>query len=140
MLENIQNGKGYQKLLELVKNQGGEISYIEDVSKFQKAKYIEPITSNENGYIHEIDAKEVGKLASDLGAGRIKKEDNIDYSVGIVFNKKVADKINEEEIIAYIHANEYEKLQETKNKLLEIVKISSKNKEKEKNILEIITK
>jgi len=51
LLENIQNRKAYQKFLELVERQGGDISYIEDLSKLPKAKWIEQVTSKENGYI-----------------------------------------------------------------------------------------
>ena len=58
-----------------MKNQEGDISYIEDTEKFQKASIIEPIYSNSEGYIKGINAKEIGKLACELGAGRIKKED-----------------------------------------------------------------
>ena len=54
LLENIQNGKGYNKFLELVKNQGGDISYIENTEKFAKAKYIEPIYSEKKGYLRKL--------------------------------------------------------------------------------------
>ena len=84
MLENIQNGKGYNKFVEMVENQGGDISYIEDVEKFLKAKFIKSIISEEDGYIYEINAEEVGKVTCNLGAGRLKKEDNVDYTAGIV--------------------------------------------------------
>lgn len=88
MLENIQNGKAFNKLKEMVQNQGGDISYLEDTNKFEKANLIEEIFANQDGYIQEINAEEIGKVACGLGAGRIKKEDNIDYSVGIILNKK----------------------------------------------------
>ncbi len=51
LLENIQNKKAYQKFLNLVERQGGDISYIEDLNKLPKAKFIEPVYSNEVGYI-----------------------------------------------------------------------------------------
>ena len=136
MLENIQNGKAYQKFLELVKNQGGDISYIENIENFPKSKYIEPIYSIKEGYIEEIDSKEVGKLAGFLGAGRIKKEDNIDYTVGIILKKKVSDKVNKGDILAYVHSNSKEKLEKAKKDLITIIKIGD-NKKQEKTIIEI---
>lgn len=71
--ENIKNGKAYNKFLELVENQGGDISYLKDTSKFENAKYIRPIYNHKEGYIESIDAKEIGRLACYLGAGRIKR-------------------------------------------------------------------
>ncbi len=138
LLENIKNGKAYDKLLELIKNQGGDIRYIENLDKFPKARYIEPLYNDKNGYIQEIDSKEIGKLASILGAGREKKEDTIDSSVGIVLTKKVADKVEEKEVLAYIHANHEKVLSEVKRKLKDRIQVSQHKIEKEKTILEVI--
>ena len=130
MIENIQNGKALEKFKELVQNQGGDISYIEDTSKFRKAKYIEPVVLEElgpdgakvlkQGIVKELKAEEIGKLSVFLGAGRIKKEDKIESEVGITLNKKVGDKVKEGDIVAYIHANDEEKASEAVEKLNKI--------------------
>lgn len=112
ILENISNGKAYNKFLELVKNQGGDISYIEDTDKFEKAKYIEPIIAKKDGKIIKLDAYTIGKMSVYLGAGRIRKEDDIDKSVGFVFNKKVGEQVTKGEILGYIHANNEDKVKE----------------------------
>ncbi len=138
LLENIENNKAYEKFIELIENQGGDSSFIENFEKLSKAKYIEPIYSKNTGNIQEINSKEVGKLAGVLGAGREKKEDNIDHSVGIILAKKVADKVIKGDILAYIHANNEIKLKEAKIKLQEIIKISEQAVTKEQTILEII--
>ena len=156
MLENIRNGKALEKLKELVANQGGDVSYIEDTSKFKKAKYIMPVRledkgeiANRNGeqreiqgmgkdetkkeiiyeesttqrIIKELKAEEVGKLSVFLGAGRIKKEDKIEPEVGITFNKKVGDKVEKGDVVAYIHANDEEKAKEAVERLKKIYKL-----------------
>lgn len=138
MLKNIKNGKAYEKFLELVKNQNGDISYIENIENFEKAKLITPVYSNENGYISKINAKEIGKIAGFLGAGREKKEDSIDYSVGIVLNKKVGDKVEKDEVIAYIHSNDVKKMEEAVERVRKTVKISKERVKENKVILEII--
>ena len=138
LLENIENNKAYHKFIKLVENQGGDSSFIENLEKLPKAKYIEPIYSQKTGYVQEMDSKEIGKLAGILGAGREKKEDNIDHAVGIILTKKVSDKIENGEILAYIHANDETKLKEAKTKLQEIIKISKQDINKEKTILEIV--
>ncbi len=138
MLENIENGKAYQKFLQLIENQGGDISYIENLEKLPKAKLVEAVYSKNDGYIQEINSKEIGKIAGKLGAGRDRKEDSIDPSVGIVLGKKVGDKIKQGEVLAYVHANSESKLKEAKKSLEEIIKISSSSVEKEKVVLEMI--
>ena len=123
MQENISNGKAYEKLIQMVQNQGGDISYLNDTNKFEKAKYIIPVESKTSGIIKEINAEEVGKVACFLGAGRLKKEDKIDNSAGIILNKKVGDYVEEKEVIAYINTNYEEKIEYAKSKILEIWKI-----------------
>ena len=123
MQENIINGKAYEKLIQMVQNQGGDISYLNDTNKFEKAKYIIPVESKTSGIIKEINAEEVGKVACFLGAGRLKKEDKIDNSAGITLNKKVGDYVEEKEVIAYINTNYEEKIEYAKSKILEIWKI-----------------
>lgn len=135
MLENIKNGKGYNKFVEMVKNQEGDITYLEDTNKFPKAKYVEAIKANQDGYIQEINAEEVGKVACNLGAGRIRKEDKIDYTVGIKLCKKVSEKISKGENLAYIYANDIEKLEIAKRELRNIIKIDKNRIEKIPTIL-----
>ena len=100
----ISNGDAYKKFLQLVENQGGDISYIENTEKFTKAKYKMPVEAVKTGYVQKLNAEDVGKIAMHLGAGRMKKEDNIDYAVGIELLKKVGCHVEQGEIIAYIYA------------------------------------
>ena len=136
--EIIKNGKAYNKFEELVKNQGGDISYIQDINKFEKAKYIVPVIAKKCGYIEKLNAEEVGKIAMNLGAGRIRKEDNIEYSVGIELLKKVGDSVVQGETLAYIHANDEEKGAKAVEELFELYKISEKRANKIPDILKII--
>ena len=123
MMQNIENGKALEKFKELVKNQGGDTSYIEDTNKFKKAKYIIPVRLEKEGIVKELKAEEIGKLSVFLGAGRIKKEDKIEIEAGIVLNKKVGDKVEKDDIVAYIHANDEDKAKEAVKIIKEIYKI-----------------
>lgn len=138
ILENIQNGKAYNKFKELIKNQGGDISYLEDINKFEKAKYILPVICDKDGYVEKINAKEVGEISGVLGAGRIRKEDNIDQSVGIVLCKKVSNEVKVGDILCYVHSNNENLASEAVAKLKEIYKISNEIVEKPKAIIGII--
>ena len=123
LLENIENGKAYDKLKEMVENQGGDITYLEDTTKFEKAKYISAVVTEKTGIVREINAEEIGKLACYLGAGRINKEDKIDTTVGIILNKKIGDEVSKDDFLAYICANDEQKLKDAERKILEIYKI-----------------
>ena len=138
LLKNIKNGKAYNKFIELVENQCGDITYIKDTKKFESAKYIKPIYNDKEGYINSIDAKEVGKLACYLGAGRIKKEDEIQQNVGIVLNKKIGSKVGKNEIIGYIHSNNIDKTKIVEDKLKDVIKISENKVEPIKTIIKVI--
>ena len=138
ILENIKNGKAYNKFLELVQNQNGDIEYIKNTNKFEKAKYILPVVNTEDGYVASLNAENVGKISVNLGAGRIKKEDNIDKSVGIILNKKISDKVKKGDILAFIYANDEEKGNIAKKEKKKAYEISSNPVQKEQIILGIV--
>lgn len=134
----ISNGDAYKKFLQLVENQGGDISYIENTEKFTKAKYKMSVKAVKTGYVQKLNAEEVGKIAMHLGAGRMKKEDDIDYAVGIELLKKVGCHVEQGEIIAYIYAEDEQKGRKAVEKLQQTYKIGEQNVEKVADIIEII--
>ena len=123
LIENIGNGKGLEKLKDFVKAQGGDISPIDDYSKFPQAKYVEKVTSPVDGYITKIHAEAFGLIAMELGAGRATKESEIDLAVGIVLNKKRGEKVNKGDVLAYIHSNSDEKIEKARKSILENIVI-----------------
>ena len=123
MLENINNGLAFEKFKQMVEMQGGDASYLNDINRFEKAKYMVQVKSDKKGKITEINAEDIGKLACELGAGRIKKDDKIDMSVGIVLNKKVNDFVEQNELLATIYANDEEKCKIAVEKIKNIIKI-----------------
>jgi len=138
MLENLNNGAAYHKFLELVEKQNGDISYIENPENFKKAEYVLPVISEISGYVEELNAEKVGTISVDLGAGRVRKEDEIDHVVGIILNKKVSDKVVAGEVLAYIHANDEEKGKIAVEKLKQVYKISENPVQKQEHIIGII--
>ena len=138
IIENIKNGKAYNKFLELVQNQGGNIEFIKNTEKFEKAKYILPVTSKEEGYVYKLNAEKVGKISVDLGAGRLRKEDSIDKSVGIVLNNKIADKVNTGDILGFVYANNKQRGETAVEELLNAYEIVKEPVKKEEIILGII--
>ena len=138
MLTQIQNGKALKKLKELIQMQGGDISYIENVDLLSKAKYVMPVLATKHGYIRSLEAKSVGEISMHLGAGRERKEDAIDPAVGIVLKKKIGDYVEENEVLAYIHANNEEKGKEAVKLLEACYEIAEEKIEKKSCILKVL--
>lgn len=135
VLENIRNGKAYEKFIRLIEKQYGDVKYLDNI---EKVKYIVPVQSKVSGFVSSLNAEAIGRAALALGAGRVRKEDNIDYTCGIVLEKKIGDKVEVGDTIAYIHSNKEEVIEEVKEKIEEAYKISSNKPEEYKHILNII--
>lgn len=128
--ENIKNGKGIEKFRELIKLQGGNPNITEDYSLFPQPKESLVITSDREGYIKETDAYEIGRASVETGAGRKKKTDILDYSAGIIMNKKTGDKIEKGEEIAKIFSSDISKCKNAANIIKNAVKIGDKPQER----------
>lgn len=123
VLEVIQNKKAYNKLLEFIKYQGG------DVNKLPKSRGIYEIKSDKEGYLTNLHSLELAKLSSNLGSGRKNKDDKIDYSAGIIINKNINDKTEVGDTILTLYTNkelpniDKEKLFNIENNLKENIKL-----------------
>jgi len=91
--EVLKDGRAYQKFVEMVKAQGG------DLTKLKISKNVQRIYSTKTGHITNMDACKFGKLSLDLGGGRVTKEDRVDPSVGIVLNKKIGDDVKKGDVL-----------------------------------------
>src|SRR5215217_752264 len=116
--KSIADGSALEKLRILVQAQGGDVSYIDDPSKFPKAEFVEVVMSPRNGYLSEVQARSVGEAAVTLGAGRAKKSDPVDHAVGFIIHHKVGDQVKVGEPLFTIHANDEEKLEEAREAVL----------------------
>ena len=96
---SIKSGMARAKFYEWIKAQHGTLNGFE----IKANKYI--VSSDKEGYLNKIDAEEIAKLVFDLGAGRSKKEDNIDYNVGVYINENLGKKIRKNDILGIIYYN-----------------------------------
>ena len=119
----MQDGSGLQKFRDLVIAQHGEVSYVDNLDKLPKAKFIEPILAEKSGWVNSVNAREVGEASVQLGAGREKKGDPIDPAVGIMVYAKIGDAIEAGQTLFEIHANNAEKLLQAKERLKKAVEI-----------------
>ncbi len=123
-------GLARHKFKTWIKNQGGALKEIKISDK------VLTITSKKEGYITEIDPMKTASLVKSLGAGRTKKEDTIDTSVGIEFLKTLNDKVNQNEPIMKIYYNK--EIPNIDKQIEDIIKIESMRKEEKDIIISVI--
>jgi pyrimidine-nucleoside phosphorylase len=116
--KSITDGSALEKFRVLVQAQGGDVSYVDDMSKFERAKYVEVVNAPRSGFISQVHARIVGEASVALGAGRAKKGDPIDHAVGFLIHKKVGDKVQAGEPLFEVHANDQGKLAEAREAVL----------------------
>ncbi len=138
ILNSIYSGKAYEKFKELVKKQGGDVSFIENLDKFPKAKHIIPVLSENRGALKTIDTELIGNVSVYLGAGRMKKEDDIDYSAGIIMNQKIGDVVEFGQALAYIYTNDETKIDGSIKNLKSAFILDPKRVAKPKAVLGIV--
>ena len=105
ILAAIEDGSGLEKLAAMFEAQGGDASYIRDITKFPLASHIVPIVAERSGYVRRIDSLRIGLCSMKLGAGRATMEDTIDMAAGILLQKKVGDQVRAGEVLCYCHTN-----------------------------------
>lgn len=121
----IQSGRAFEKFNDLVKLQGGDISYIQNPDKYPKSKFTKEIKSTAGGYIKNIDALEVGFVSILLGAGRVKIDDEIDPKAGLFFPKKIGKSIEKGELIAALHTDREDILEMASERLERAISITT---------------
>ncbi|MDD2648612.1 MAG: thymidine phosphorylase [Eubacteriales bacterium] len=109
LLERIENGAGIRKLKDMISAQGGDSSVCDDVSKLPQAKCALTLCARRSGYIAHMDAAALGMASVQLGAGRMRKEDSIDYSAGFVLEKRIGDYVKAGDVIARIYSSSEDK-------------------------------
>jgi len=99
-------GAGLEFFRTLVREQGGDVSYVDHPEKLPVASLIEQVKADRSGWLKAVRAREVGETAVELGAGRAKKGDPIDFAVGIMVHGKVGDRVDAGDVLFTVHAND----------------------------------
>lgn len=122
--EVLYSGKALDKFRRLIDAQGGDPKIIDDYSLLGKAKYENNIISQKNGVIKEIDAQKVGEAAQLLGAGRVTKEDDIDFCAGVLLSKKIGAGVSKRDVLATVFSEDRKKLKLGSDRLKESIIIT----------------
>tara|TARA_B100001146_G_scaffold157830_1_gene138956 strand:+ start:474 stop:1763 length:1290 start_codon:yes stop_codon:yes gene_type:complete len=122
----IQSGKGYEKFLDLVKNQGGSQKDIEQYTKLHSPQHTREISANRSGFIQYMDTYTIGLATVALGCGRAKITDSVDPTAGMEFLKKTGEKVQKGEPLIRCFNSDKSKLQNTVNRLESVFQIGEK--------------
>lgn len=129
--EAITSGKALQKLIDMVEAQGGDSRVIKDTRAFAKAPLSYEVRSDREGYITHMNTEKCGIASVELGAGRATKESVIDYSAGIILEKKIGSFVKKGEVLATLYAADEKMFADAEKLLLEAYTISE-----EKSVIE----
>jgi pyrimidine-nucleoside phosphorylase len=120
----LDSGQAWKKFLELVRAQDGDVAMVANPDLLAKARLVKDVLAPRSGYIASVDAAQVGMTSVELGAGRAKKGDPIDYAVGLIVYHKVGDQVGAGEALFTVHANDEAKLAAAEKRLLAAVEWS----------------
>ena len=135
----IENNQAYEKFLEFVEAQGGDITYLQNLEKFEKAKYSREVKATKDGVIHHMNTEGIGTASVVLGAGRKTKEDEIDFAAGIELALKTGDKVKVGDTLAILYTNNESSLDEAYDMTLESYTINDEQIELEPLVLARVT-
>ncbi|MGI6700958.1 MAG: thymidine phosphorylase [Christensenellales bacterium] len=99
----IDSGKAYEKFIELIVSQGGDIKYIENIEDIPLNSY--EVISDRSGYVCAIDTKRLGRTLIALGGGRTSLNDTINYDAGLIINKRYGDYVERGESLARVYSS-----------------------------------
>ncbi len=131
----IASGKAYEKFLEFIRIQGGDIKYIEEIEKETLPSF--EVRCDTTGYLFAVDTRKIGNILVMLGGGRMKLGDSINYDVGLVINKRIGDYVKKNDSLAKIYYKD-DKDKELSAEILSAFTISPKPPEKRPLIVDII--
>lgn len=142
--EALESGAALEKFRELIAEQGGNEHVIDDYSLFPHTATTTEVKAIRSGFVTKMDCKSLGLHCVQLGGGRQKTSDVIDFSVGFILNKKIGDKVKKGDSLATIHHHAEQKtiVAEISQTMLkkDIVIQATKSRAKKKLIIEIQTK
>jgi pyrimidine-nucleoside phosphorylase len=138
--EMIDTGKAWDKFLEILREQNGDVEMVERPDSYPKAKHSVAITLSKDGYIASMNSLELGLISVTLGAGRQKVDDVIDPAAGIVIHKKRGDWIHKGEAVMTVYSEKMIHIEETVNRLQKAVTLSEEPPQGKKMILEYLDK
>ncbi|UCH65220.1 MAG: thymidine phosphorylase [Ignavibacterium sp.] len=137
--EKISNGDAFNKFVEVVSLQGGNPKFILNPEKYRKPRFVKRVRASRGGFIKAIDNYTIGMASLELGAGRKSLKDKIDPKAGIIFKRKIGDKVKKSETIAELHSDSKTKIDIASEMILNSISYSNKKVAVPRLIKKVIT-
>ena len=100
----IADGRAFARFRDFVASQGGDPALVDHPDRLPAAPVVIPVPAPASGFVHALDAREVGLVTVELGGGRQKKGDPIDPAVGVMLAAKVGSEVAAGEPLCTVHA------------------------------------
>ena len=100
----IESGAGLAKLREMIAAQGGDPAVCDDVTRLPQAKAVRTAVCGRAGFVQKMDTTALGMAAQGMGAGRLKADDELDYSAGYVLHVRIGDRVEKDTPLCTLHA------------------------------------
>ncbi len=114
--KTVADGSAFEKLKKIVELQGGDVSVLDDLGHYPKAKYSRAISASKTGYLSKVDTMALGFAGIQLGAGRRKITDTIDYSSGMYMHARIGDHLEKGDDILTVYSNDENAIEEVLTK------------------------
>ena len=136
----IESGAGLRKLKEMISAQGGDPAVCDDVKRLPQAKVIRPVCCGTAGWVEKMDTMALGMAAQAMGAGRMKLDDRLDYSVGFVLQVRIGDRVQEDTPFCVLHARSEEDADKAEQAIRAAVRIGQEPCGRVPNFYAVVTR
>lgn len=121
----LSDGRALEKFRQMVRRQGGDDRIVEEPERMGSSRYSRDVLAGRTGFIAEMAAQEIGRASQHLGAGRLRKEDEIDFTAGIRMHVRIGDAVQEGDVLATLYGADSRRLEEAETILEAAIRISS---------------
>ena len=140
MKQAIDSGAGLAKLKQMIAAQGGDPSVCDDVTRLPQAKVVREVKCGASGWVTKMDTMALGLAAQAMGAGRMKADDELDYSVGFVLNVRIGDRVEADTPLCVLHARSEADADRAENAVRAAVVIGPEKCDRVPEFFAIVTK
>lgn len=134
----LSDGRALEKFRQMVRCQGGDDRIIEEPERMGSSRYSRDVLAGRTGFIAEMATQEIGRASQHLGAGRLRKEDEIDFTAGIRMHVRIGDSVQEGDVLATLYGDDSRRLEEAETIMKAAIRISSEPAAPTKLIQKII--
>jgi len=132
------DGSGYRKFKQVIQAQGGNPQALDKFELLPNATGMREISSPRAGYVSIINAEDIGRASTMMGAGRDQKDDRIDPAVGVILEVKVGEKIDSGSVLCRLYYTSEEHVEEAAEMVEGAFRISGQRPEERSLILEVV--